>query len=274
MKLAILPAVLSLLLPAGAQSTCGTGVTATVTPAVAAPGTPIQVTVQNGSNGTITFFSQCVFNVVYPGTICSGSPFAGPFFCGPGVLTIAPGSSATMTWNQVDNNGAPAPPGDYSFTISHSAGTCCVTVTIGPPATSYCSAKVNSQGCTPQLDFTGTPSTSNALRSFQLTASNLISNKPAVLNYGHGRDNLPFLGGVLCVQAPQPLAVLFTGGNPPPDDCSGTASFDLNPYLQSGTDPLLVAGATLHAQFWQRDPAHPDGSGAGHTAGLEITIQD
>ena len=47
---------------------------------------------------------------------------------------------------------------------------------------------------------------------------------------------------------------------PPPEDCSGTLGVDFNAVIQSGSDPGLVAGACVYAQFWSRDPADPSGS--------------
>jgi len=49
--------------------------------------------------------------------------------------------------------------------------------------------------------------------------------------------------------------VQVAGGNPPPDDCTGSYFFDFNAWIQGGTDPALVAGVTVYAQYWSRDPA-------------------
>jgi hypothetical protein len=35
---------------------------------------------------------------------------------------------------------------------------------------------------------------------------------------------------------------------------------------------FLTAGTTVFAQFWQRDPGHPDGTGQGLTNGLQFAI--
>jgi len=45
------------------------------------------------------------------------------------------------------------------------------------------------------------------------------------------------------------LPAASSGGNPPPDDCSGQYSFNMNARVQSGADPRLVAGAAVTAQY-------------------------
>ena len=133
---------------------------------------------------------------------------------------------------------------------------------IGPPVSTYCTGKVNSQGCVPQVTFAGTPSASST-SSFLAGAANVINQKNGILFYGtSGEAAFPFQGGTLCIQPkltrtpPQ-----NSGGNPLPDDCSGTYAFDFNPWIQGGADPGLQAGVGVFAQYWSRDPADPFGSG-------------
>ena len=100
-----------------------------------------------------------------------------------------------------------------------------------------------------------------------------LNNRNGLLFYGYGPNNVPFLGGTLCVAPPlRRTAVQNSGGNPPPNDCSGTFSFDFNQQIQSGVDPFLVAGGQANAQYWSRDPLIPDGSGASlsDAVGFEI----
>jgi hypothetical protein len=79
------------------------------------------------------------------------------------------------------------------------------------------------------------------------------------LFYGTGGPaSSPFQGGTLCVLAPiRRTASQSSGGTIGPDDCSGTFSYDFNALLRSGSDNLLGAGSTVHAQWWSRDPADP-----------------
>ncbi len=60
----------------------------------------------------------------------------------------------------------------------------------------------------------------------------------------------------MCVRLPlRRTVVLNSGGNPPPNDCSGTFAFDFNAWIQGGFDPLLLPGVLVFAQTWSRDPA-------------------
>ncbi len=126
---------------------------------------------------------------------------------------------------------------------------------------SYCVAKVNSLGCTPQISYQGSPSLTSAA-SFLIKAANVINNKSALLLYGQGVSSAPFQGGTLCVASPiKRVGGQTSGGNPPPNDCSGTLSFNFNAHIQSGIDPALILGRQLFAQWWTRDPGSPSTTG-------------
>jgi len=127
--------------------------------------------------------------------------------------------------------------------------------------TVYCTAKVNSQGCTPQIGSTGQPSLTSPM-PFDVTATTVLNQKNGLLFYGYGANAVPFQGGTLCAQPPlRRTSVQSAGGNPPPDDCSGSYAFDFNAWIQGGSDPLLVAGASVNVQFWSRDPGASFGAG-------------
>lgn len=139
-------------------------------------------------------------------------------------------------------------------------------------ATVYCTSKVNSQFCNPSLAFAGTPSASSA-SPFTITCSQLINNKNGLFFYGYAPLGASFQGGHLCVQAPtKRLAVQNTGGNPPPEDCSGVLSVDFNTVIQGGGDPALVPGAKVYLQTWARDPNDLNGFGTSLSDALQFTI--
>jgi hypothetical protein len=257
-----------------AQQTCGMqGVTVTVTPECAAPGEMIKVTLTNNTNQVITLPSSCVYKSVHPSSDCTGQAVFTPL-CLAVLTPIPPGQSATMPWDQLDDNVQQVPDGEYSFSIAYIGGACCASVTIGPPVSVYCTPKVNSQGCTPKINFTGLPSATDP-NPFQVKATQVINHKTGMLFYGFGQAAIPFSGGILCVESPiTRLPTMSSGGNPPPDDCSGRYSFDMNAHIQSGVDPQLVAGASVAAQYWQRDPAHPDMTGIGLTDAVQFCIQN
>jgi hypothetical protein len=127
--------------------------------------------------------------------------------------------------------------------------------------TSYCTAKVNSLGCTPAISGVGLPSVVPGTH-FNVKASNVLNNVPGILIYAYDAAATPFQGGFLCVGSPLTrTAGSFSGGTPPPAaDCSGSFWFDFNSYLQTGVDAALVAGQEVFCQFWSRDVASPGGS--------------
>lgn len=134
--------------------------------------------------------------------------------------------------------------------------------------TIYCTAKVNSQGCTPQISTTGVPSLSIA-DSFRIEATNVINNKFGLLFWGSGSNNSPFLGGTLCVAPPFTRAnTMNSSGNAGPDDCSGTYSipFDHNYMNFEG----LAPGDPVYAQIWSRDPAASFGVGLTDAVSFDV----
>jgi hypothetical protein len=154
------------------------------------------------------------------------------------------------------------PPGFEFKTVS--AGVTSVA-RYGPectPPEGYCTAKVNSQGCTPAISWTGGPSFSHCT-SFHILGSNVISKSFGLLIYSKtGAAASPFQGGFWCLQAPAlRTTVQNSGGNGPPVDCAGQFSFEFNDYIASGADPGLTAGALAWTQYWYRGSASPSGTG-------------
>ena len=119
----------------------------------------------------------------------------------------------------------------------------------------YCTAKTNSLGCVPQISWAGTASASNA-SAFVVTAQDLVNQRNGLLFYGFAPTSLAYQGGTLCVAAPtRRTPIQNSGGSVSPPDCSGTLAFDFNSHIQSGVDPQLVAGESVYAQYWSRDPS-------------------
>lgn len=141
-----------------------------------------------------------------------------------------------------------------------------------PSPTSYCTAKTNSQGCTPQIAFAGQASASSAT-PFTLSASEIINQKAGVLFYGYSSGASPFQGGFKCVGGTvRRTQVLSSGGNVGVDDCSGALALDFNTRIQSGVDPALVAGVDVFAQWWYRDGADPAGFGTGLSNAAQFRV--
>ena len=134
--------------------------------------------------------------------------------------------------------------------------------------TIYCTAKVNSQGCTPQVATQGVPSLSIA-DDFFVTAGNVLNQKSGILFWGGAPNNAPFKGGTFCVQAPvKRTPIQWSGGNIGPDDCSGSYSFHFSHAYMAAKG--MLAGDRIHAQFWSRDPAAPFNVGLTDAAAFDV----
>ncbi len=142
----------------------------------------------------------------------------------------------------------------------------------------YCTAKVNSLGCTPQIGFRGSPSVS-ASSGFEVNAHFVRNLKAGVLFYGlNGPTATPFQGGLMCVQGPVTRAVTVDSGGDaaPANNCSGVYRFDMAAFAAGalGGAPmpaLSVAGTTVHCQFWGRDPGFTPPNSTTLSDGLSYT---
>jgi len=186
-------------------------------------------------------------NPFTPSSLTAGNFEASPDFWDPlgGDYRLKPGSpciDAGAPWGTPDPDGSLPDVGAFTYDPAYA-----------PPPTPYCTAKVNSKGCTPAIGSVGAASAAGA--PFDVTCSNVLNNKNGLLFYGYTPKATPYQGGWLCVLAPvKRTATQSSGGNPPPDDCSGFYTFDFDARIQSGVDPALAAGAMVYAQYWFRDP--------------------
>ncbi|MCK6448332.1 MAG: hypothetical protein L6Q99_18240 [Planctomycetes bacterium] len=121
-----------------------------------------------------------------------------------------------------------------------------------PAPSNYCISKQTSGGSFPTVTFSG--STSVAANNFVLELNNGTTNKNAILFWGTGPNNAPFLGGTLCVALPLKRGPLVS------TDASGhtTTAFSLT---------AADLGVTYYFQWWMRDPADP------FTVGLSDGLQ-
>ncbi|HTF86843.1 MAG TPA: VCBS repeat-containing protein [Planctomycetota bacterium] len=143
----------------------------------------------------------------------------------------------------------------------------------------YCTAKVNSLGCTPAIASTGTPS-ATAGSGFVVKGLNVRNVKPGLLLYtSGGRAATQFQGGLLCLRSPIKRSIpLNSGGSPlPTSDCSGIYSIDMNLFAVGGLGGfpagyLTVVGTIVDTQFWGRDNGFPVPNNSTLSDGLEYLV--
>jgi hypothetical protein len=127
-----------------------------------------------------------------------------------------------------------------------------------PAPVTYCTAKVNSLGCTPAISVVGVPSASFG-NGCTLRTRNFLGGQTGLFFHStSGAQSSPFHGGVLCVSSPLRRHAAHTLGGTP-GACDGLLSEDFNAYLASGADPALAAGTTVRIQSWSSDPGDPFG---------------
>jgi len=148
-----------------------------------------------------------------------------------------------------------------------------------PSSVIYCTAKLNSMGCIPSIASIGAPSASSG-SGFSVRASNVLNNKNGLLFYGiNGRAALVFQGGFLCVKSQiRRTPSVNSGGNPPPNDCSGLFSIDMNLFAAGGIPggtpipELSVQGTLVNCQWWGRDPGFPPPNNTTLSDALEYVV--
>jgi hypothetical protein len=142
----------------------------------------------------------------------------------------------------------------FTSTEIFSAGAWAPGLTLTSVPTPYCSSQVNSNGCTPAIAYSGTPSATSG--PFDITADQMLNNSIGILFFGYDRNDLPYLGGTLCVSGSvRRTGAQNSGGTPPgTTDCTGTFSYPMGALIQSGSVPELIPGACVYAQYWSRDP--------------------
>jgi len=145
--------------------------------------------------------------------------------------------------------------------------------------TLYCTAKINSLGCTPTIGSTGA-SSATAGAGFHIKTSNVRNQKPGLLIYSvNGRAAVPFQGGLRCVNSPVRRTTPANSGGTalPASDCSGIYTIDMNTFTVGGLGgnpipALAIMGTVVDCQWWGRDPGFPAPNNSTLSDGLEYTV--
>ena len=139
-----------------------------------------------------------------------------------------------------------------------------------PSPSTYCTAKTNSSGCTPQIDWSGVPARVTGADDFEITASHVLKAKSGLLFWGTGPLSNPFHGGTLCVASPTVRTPIQDSGCPTCGACQGTYTFAFSQsYMASQS---VHAGDTIYAQFWSRDNGFAPPDNYGLTDALKFTV--
>jgi hypothetical protein len=145
-----------------------------------------------------------------------------------------------------------------------------MTTLLDPPAQVYCTAKVNSQGCTPAIGASGAASLTGA-HALDITATQIVNQRTGLFLWGLAPASTPFAGGTLCIATPlHRTAPQSSGGSASGADCTGALHFTATtPFVWLNGFEL---GARLHGQFWYRDGAHSDGTFTGLTDAVSFFV--
>jgi len=159
-----------------------------------------------------------------------------------------------------DTNSPDFPVSTHVYSTAYSGGDNDGFVSIENPAATrpFGSGKTNSLGLEPRLNALGSPRA--MLGQVTLRVTDAVPLRSGIFAYGHSLIASPYQGGTLYMGPPivrMPPTVVT--------DVVGQAQY-AQPIVPS------MVGSTRIVQFWYRDPAHPDGTGAGLSNAVKITF--
>jgi hypothetical protein len=142
-----------------------------------------------------------------------------------------------------------------------------------PPASSYCTGKLSSQGCLPEIGWQGFASP-NSATGFRLWATDVPNDTAGVLLTSlAGPAAVPLFGGTLCLDSPVlwgPYVPTSSGSGTPYSNCTGRWELDFNQYMfHQGTYP---PGVRVQAQWLGRDSGYPPGEAISLSNAVDFEI--
>ncbi len=134
----------------------------------------------------------------------------------------------------------------------------------------YCTAKLASIGCTPQIAASGS-ATLGGPDDFVVSASDFINRRPGLLLWGVAPAATPFAGGTRCVAPPSVRTPLQdSGGSASGVDCTGAYSFAVTDAYMASRG--FTAGTSVYFQYWSRDSGFAPPENVGLSDGLRVLI--
>lgn len=182
--------------------------------------------------------------------VAGGFPGAGNIASDPQLLDPGYPEFHLRSTSPCINTGDPASPPDSDGSVADMGAFVFLSGYLPEPQT-YCRSKTNSQGCAPQIGWSGTPTLSGA-DDFTVHALGVLGGQVGILVWGLAAAEQPLFGGTLCVGGFMRTPVISTGGTAGGVDCTGFPQFNFtHAYLTAmGVPPY----ETLYAQWWYRDP--------------------
>ena len=138
----------------------------------------------------------------------------------------------------------------------------------------YCTAGTTTNGCTPSMAWSGTPSAS-AASGFQIICAQSEGDRYGLILYGMAPAAVSWAinsTSLVCVAPPQRRTGAYSSGGTI-GTCTGTYSLDFNAFMQSDPGALgspFSAGQVFYAQAWFRDNGAPKGTNLSN--GLRFTL--
>lgn len=138
----------------------------------------------------------------------------------------------------------------------------------------YCTAGTTTNGCTPSMAWSGTPSAS-AASGFQIICAQSEGDRYGLILYGMAPAAVSWAinsTSLVCVAPPQRRTGAYSSGGTI-GTCTGTYSLDFNAFIQAEPGALgspFSAGQAFYAQAWFRDHGAPKGTNLSN--GLRFTL--